>query len=197
MNFLKKLYYLYFAKRIVKKNADYKRDKYEDRNVLEEIIFPYALAEFEPKTILDVGREDYQAFYNDFFKGRELWTIDYDPEHSEFGAGPDRHIVDNILNIKNYFQPNYFDLIIMNGVLGWGLDKEDEAEKAFADLAGILKPGGLLVIGWNDFKDKKMIKPAQIKSLAALSPFTIKPLKGSEFKCVNGEHTYNFYIKPD
>jgi SAM-dependent methyltransferase len=195
MKLFKKIYYYFFTKKIIKENIDYKRCKFEDRNVLEEIIFPHALTYIDPKTILDIGREDYQAFYNAFFENRELWTLDYDPKHAEFGAEGGRHITDNVLNIKKYFNDNYFDLIIINGVLGWGLDKKKEVEKTFADISAILKPGGLLVIGWNDFEDKKVIKPTMIESLSTLIPYKIKPLKGSEFKCVNGEHTYNFYTK--
>ena len=195
MKIFKKIYYYFFTKKIIKEHIDYERGKFEDRHVLEEIIFPYALVYIDPKTILDIGREDYQFFYNAFFEGRELWTLDYDPSHAEFGAENERHIIDNVSNLNKYFKNNYFDFIIMNGVLGWGLNKESEIEKTFSEIADILKPGGLLVVGWNNFKDKKIKKPNEIKALHALKPYKIKPLKGSKFKCSNGEHVYNFYTK--
>ena len=40
------------ADKIIKKYADYEREEFEDRNVLERKIFPWVLAELEPETIL-------------------------------------------------------------------------------------------------------------------------------------------------
>ena len=186
---LKKIYYYFFTKKIIKKNVDYKRNKYEDRNVLESIIFPHILSKFNPKTILDIGREDYQKFYNEFFHGREFWTIDYDPAKKEFGAK--NHITDNVVNLKNHFKDNYFNLILMNGVFGWGLNKEKEVQTAFNAIYDILKPNGLFIFGWND----DIIPLRKINGLKKLKPYYFKPLGGAEFKCENGGHTYSFYVK--
>ncbi|HAM88109.1 MAG: hypothetical protein US83_C0013G0018 [Candidatus Falkowbacteria bacterium GW2011_GWC2_38_22] len=194
MNILKQIYYKIKCKLITNKYADYKREKYEDRNVLENIIFPYVLANFNLKTVLDIGREDYQEFYNQFFKNQELWTLDYNPEHQEFGA-PRRHIIDDAGNVKKHWQDNYFDLIILNGVIGWGLNDIEKIEKALSGIIDILKPGGLLIIGWNNFKDVEVVNPDSIKALGRLKPFVFPPLKTCKFECVNGNHTYNFYKK--
>ena len=64
--FLRVPYYKLLAKNLIKKYA-YNRKEFEDRDVLERIIFPYVLAYFNPKKILDIGREDYQEFYTIFF----------------------------------------------------------------------------------------------------------------------------------
>ena len=85
MKILKKAYQYLRCKHIIKKNI-FHREKYDDRNVLEQIIFPHILAYYNPKKILDIGRDDYQEFYNEFFKGRELWTMDIDVEREEFGS---------------------------------------------------------------------------------------------------------------
>lgn len=194
MNILKQTYYKIKCKLITNKYADYKREKYEDRNVLENIIFPYLLANFDLKTVLDIGREDYQEFYNIIFKNQEFWTLDYNPEHQEFGA-PGRHIIDDAGNVKKYWQDNYFDLIILNGVIGWGLNDIEKIENALSGIIDILKPGGLLIIGWNNFKDVDVVNPDSIKALGRLKPFLFPPLKTDKFECVNGNHTYNFYSK--
>jgi len=194
MNILKHLYYKIKCKLITNEHADYKREKYEDRNVLENIIFPYLLAEYDLKTVLDIGREDYQEFYNVFFKNQELWTLDFNPEHEEFGS-PNRHIIDDAVNIKKHFQSEYFDLVLINGVIGWGLDDKEKIEKTIAGIIEILKPNGILVIGWNNFKDIPVINPDSIKTLRGLKPFVFPPLKTDKFECVNGNHTYNFYSK--
>ncbi|MCD4761700.1 class I SAM-dependent methyltransferase [bacterium] len=186
--FLRVPYYKLLAKNLIKKYA-YNRKEFEDRDVLERIIFPYVLAYFNPKKILDIGREDYQEFYNDFFRGRELWTIDIDPGKLEFGSF--HHITDNVSNIKKYFSDNNFDFVLMNGVFGWRLNKREQVDKTFKSIYDILKPGGLFILGFND----DIIPLKDIEGLKKLTPFNFEPLGSSEFKCINGGHTYNFYIK--
>jgi SAM-dependent methyltransferase len=180
------------AARLIKRYADYRRSRFEDRNVLEKIIFPFVLAEFEPQTVLDIGREEYQKFYNQFFRGRDLWTMDFDPACKKWGAK--QHITGDAAEVASFFKPDYFDVIFMNGVFGWGLNEKEQVEKAFAGIYKILKPGGLFVLGYNDW-DALPMQPAEIEALAKLEPFYFAPLKADKFKCVNGEHTYRFYIK--
>ena len=190
MKLIKQIYYKIKCKKIIKKHADYKREKYEDRNVLENIIFPHILACLNPKTILDIGREDYQVFYNNFFENRELWTLDFNPKHKEFGSN-NRHIVDDVANLKKHFKNNYFDFILMNGVFGWGLDDKEKIQTAFDGIYEILKPNGIFILGYND----EIFPFEKINGLNKLKKYNFKPLKKSSFECINGNHTYNFYIK--
>jgi len=190
MYLFKKIYFNFLAKKIIKKNVHYKREKYEDRNVLESIIFPYVLTYFNPKTILDIGREDYQKFYNEFFKNRELWTMDSNPERKQFGS-PHNHIIDYASNLKKHFKNDYFDFILMNGVLGWGLDSEKAIQKSFNAIYDILKPGGIFILGWND----SPLDLEKIEGLNKLKKLKFKPLGSDYFKCENGNHQYGFYIK--
>ncbi|PLX27082.1 hypothetical protein C0583_05045 [Candidatus Parcubacteria bacterium] len=190
MKIFKHLYYKFFCNKIIKYHIDYKRDKCDDRNILESVIFPFILAEFDPQSILDIGREGYQEFYNDFFTGRDLWTLDYEPKHEEFGS-PDKHIVDSVVNLSKHFKKNQFDFILMNGVFGWGLNDEKDIQKTFNDIFEILKPGGIFVLGYND----DIVPLEKITGLKKLRAYKFKPLKTNEYVCSNGNHTYNFYIK--
>ena len=189
MKLFRKIYHYFRSHLIVKKHVGHKRDAYNDRNVLEKTIFPYMLSHHNPNTILDIGREGCQKFYNKFFVKRNLWTLDIDPERKKFGA--DNHVTDCVSNLKKHFQNNYFDFILMNGVFGWGLDEEKEVQKAFNALYDVLKPGGIFILGWND----DFVPLGKIEGLKKFKPYYFKPLKGPKFKCVNGEHKYNFYIK--
>jgi len=183
----------YFKTKKLIKEYGYEREEGEDRDVLERVIFPYILSYHNPESILDIGREDYQKFYNKFFEGRDLWTMDIDPAQAEFGAP--KHITDNAANVTNHFEESKFDLILINGVLNWGLNNKNEIERCFDGLYKIMKPGGLLVIGWNNFEDAKVTRPQDIEAIKKFKPFYFKPLKGESFECINGEHIYNFYIK--
>ncbi|MBD3253040.1 methyltransferase domain-containing protein [Candidatus Pacearchaeota archaeon] len=171
----------------------YEREEYEDRDVLERIIIPYLLSKINPKKILDVRREDYQKFYNLFFKGRELWTIDKNPKRKKYGS--ENHITDDVVNIKNYFSENSFDLIIMNGVFGWGLNKPEDVEKTILSFYKILRKGGIFVFGWNDIPDLKPLELENIESLKKFKPYFFEPLKTISFKSLTEEHTYSFFIK--
>lgn len=193
MKMLKKIYQNLRCRRIIYNNV-YKREKYNDRNVLEQIIIPHILAYHNPQKILDIGREDYEVFYNEFFTKRELWTIDMDKDRIEFGS-PDHHVTDDVKNVSKHFKKNYFDFVLINGVLGWGLNDKEKIEKAFEGINEIMMHEGVLVIGWNNFTDINITKPSEIKALKSFKPLYFKPLKSQEFECVNGYHTYSFYIK--
>ncbi len=190
MNIFRKLYFKHFCKKIIKKNIKEPREKLDDRNILESVIFPHILAKYNPQTILDIGREDYQLFYNYFFKGRELSTIDMDTKHAEFGM-PDHHTIDNATNLKKHYQNNYFDFILMNGVFGWGLDDEIDVQKSFNAIFDILKPGGIFILGYND----DIVPIDKIEGLNKLERLDFKALGGSKFDCNGGGHIYRFYIK--
>jgi SAM-dependent methyltransferase len=190
MNIFRKFYFKYFCRKIIKQNIDYKREQDDDRVVLESIIFPHVLAKYNPKKILDIGREDYQLFYNDFFINRELHTIDIDPEHAEFG-NPNQHTIDNATNLKKHYKNNYFDFILMNGVFGWGLDKENDVQKSFNAIYDILKTGGIFILGYND----DIVPLEKIEGLNKLKKLNFKPFKNNKHSCSRGKHFYNFYIK--
>jgi len=188
------IYYTIYSRYLIKKYAAYERPKFEDRDILERIIFPYILIEFDPKKILDIGREDYQFFYNRYFSGRELWTIDIDPERKQFGSK--NHIIDSAANLKRHFGQATFDFILMNGVFGWGLNKPAEIESAFDGISAVLKPGGIFIFGYNNVPDLVPVPLENIRALKKFTPYYFKPLGGAVFKSKNGEHTYNFYNKP-
>ena len=190
MNIFRNLYFKHFCNKIIKQNIDYERSTDDDRVVLESIIFPHVLAEYNPRKILDIGREDYQLFYNSFFKNRELHTIDMEPAHAEFG-NPGFHTIDNAINLKDHYADNYFDFILMNGVFGWGLDAETDVQKSFKAVYDILKPGGIFILGYND----DVVPLKEIEGLNKLKKLDFKPCKDNKLKCSDDKHFYNFYIK--
>lgn len=163
-----------------------------DRVIFEETIIPWYLS-MDPHRILDVGREDYQGFYNDFFSGRELWTLDYDQERCEFGA--ENHICDSAANLGKHFEKDYFDLILMNGVFGWGLNDPKEIDRAFGAVVDLLYPGGHFLLGWNNLPDSIPLPLDQIPSLKRLNSHFCWPLWSRQYECANGRHTYTFFRK--
>ncbi len=186
-------YHRYLAWRIVRKHVACRRAKYADRRVLEQIIIPFVLSRFAPRTVLEIGREPYEAFYNEFFAGRELWTIDRDTAKAPFGAH--NHIIDDATSLRNHFPERYFDFVLMNGVFGWGLNERGAIESAFEAVHAVLAPAGIFVLGWNDTPDLVPVPLDQVQALKQFTPYFFPPLKGARFKCSTCEHTYDFYLR--
>ncbi len=188
-----RVYHRYLAWRVVRRHVAHRRPKYADRRVLEQIIIPFVLSRFEPRRVLEVGREPYEVFYNEFFVGRELWTIDWDTGKAPFGAR--HHIVDDAANLRRHFPEQYFDFVLMNGVFGWGLNKRESIERTFDAVDKVLAPGGLFVLGWNDTPDLVPVPLDQVQALKQFTPYFFPPLKGTRFKCSTCAHTYDFYVR--
>jgi hypothetical protein len=186
-------YYRSLARNVVARHVTAVRPTYEDRNVLEQIIIPFVLSRFEPETVLDIGREPYEAFYNEFFEGRELWTVDSDAQRSRFGAA--HHIVDDAAHLRNHFPEDYFDFVLMNGVFGWGLNDPDAIETTFAAIHAILSRRGIFVLGWNDTPDLVPVPLDQVRSLKQFTSYHFEPLGGTSFLCDTFRHTFRFFVK--
>ncbi len=190
---MRDVYYRYLAWKVVRRHVPHRRHRYADRRVLEQIIIPFVLSRLGPRTVLEVGRESYEVFYNEFFVGQELWTIDRDAARAQFGVP--KHIVDDAAHLRSHFPECYFDLVLMNGVFGWGLNQPEAIEKAFTAVHALLAPGGLFVLGWNDTPDLVPVPLDQVQALRQFTPYFFTPLNGTSFKCSTYEHTYSFFVK--
>ncbi len=193
MRAIRDFLYRNFAQEIIERHVAHRRHRYEDRSVLEQIIIPFILSRFEPHTVLDIGREPYEAFYNEFYVGRELWTIDWNAARTPFGSP--NHVVDDVANLRNHFPECHFDFVLMNGVFGWGLNQKESIEKAIAAVHAILRPGGIFVLGWNDTPDLVPVPLTQVQALEEFTPYHFEPLKGTSFKCSTCKHIYSFYTR--
>jgi SAM-dependent methyltransferase len=60
-----------------------------------------------------------------------------------------RHITGDMLELRQLFPGNYFDAVLCNGVLGYGVDTPTDQLRAFEAIAMVTKPDGWLLIGWN------------------------------------------------
>jgi hypothetical protein len=118
--------------------------------------------------------------------GFRLWTIDVDPAAARWGAAG-RHIVADVREIDRHMAAHVFDAVILNGVLGYGIDDPRGAEAAVRALATVVRPNGFVVIGWNpgrvaDYRDlaatRDLLMRARLGSLRAsveFAPDAIQP----------------------
>jgi hypothetical protein len=120
-----------------------------DRVYFRKTILP-ALAEAQPRRILFVGVRGYTRSYAKAFRGRavEFWTSDIDPAAARYGA-PNRHVTEDLRDLHAAFPPEFFDVIIVNGVLGWGVDTPEDIHRALVATEAVLAPRGLMLLGCN------------------------------------------------
>lgn len=113
----------------------------------------------EGSKIIWIGCASYTAGYYTMLEsqGGECFTIELDPAERGWGR-PGRHIAGSMLELDRHYPAGTFDLIICNGVLGWGVNAAADQRRAFDVMAYALKPGGALVLGWNT---DKMANPVE------------------------------------
>lgn len=126
------------------------------------------------------------------FAHKSLATIDYDESKAPYGAP--RHIVGDVTEIERYFQPGSLDLIVINGVLGWGLDAPADVEKTLAGFATCLRPGGHLIVGWNDLEGHRPVPFRELTSMRSFRPLTLDCLGSSEIRVDNDwRHVFSLF----
>jgi SAM-dependent methyltransferase len=167
----------------------------EDRRVLERVVLPYLGGAAPFGRVLFVGCDWYTSDYERLFAGKEYWTLEKEPRRRKYGAA--RHVTDSLVNLAAHFPPGHFDAIVVNGVLGWGLDGRDEAEASLEACRVALRAGGVLVLGWNDVPEKRPLPPEESRSLARLEPWEFPPLGSARLATATANrHTFSFYSRP-
>ena len=170
-----------------------------DRRVLEKTIFPSYLADPAVKRILFVGCDGYTAHYERlYFSQHEYWTLDPEPKLRRYGAKL-RHVIGRLELLATYFSECFFDLIVCNGVYGWGLNTAEQCEAAFTQCHACLRPGGYLLLGWADMPTHRgSIALSDVASLRQFSRHRFPTLGTSRYLTDTPyRHIYDFYRKPD
>ena len=167
----------------------------EDRFWLEQRAFPYFQARPEYRRVLFVGVAYYTKHYGRFFTDQEFWTIEPDREQRRFGS--QRHITDVVQHLPLYVPDDFFDLIVLNGVIGWGLNDPDDIEEAYAACHRSLRSGGILLVGWCDQPHLRCLPPKESQSLKAFEPYAFPPFGGAELLTdTHNRHTFNVFVRP-
>jgi SAM-dependent methyltransferase len=165
----------------------------EDRRKLEQVVFKYLLAQPNTKKVLFVGCDWYTRHYErTFFRGCEYWTMDFSPDARRF-AGK-RHIVGPLQDLGQHFPEAYFDLIICNGVYGFGLDAPEDCERAFELCYSRLRNDGVFLLGWNDIPARTPVPLESLESLGRFRKFECPELGTWRYVTDTPyRHTFDFY----
>jgi SAM-dependent methyltransferase len=130
-----------------------------DRRYMETTLLP-GFSRLNPTHVLNVGTQVYCSHYGKYFNSNtcEYWTLDIEPQLAQYGS-PGRHITASVIDADQHFKPAYFDIISLNGIFGWGVNHPDDQTKTLMNLRKITRPGGVLLIGWNDDRMKDEVVP--------------------------------------
>jgi hypothetical protein len=165
----------------------------EDRRVLEKIIFSHFLSLPQVGKVLFVGCDWYTKHYQKaFFRAHDFWTIDVSASARKFGGT--QHLVAPLGQLDQYFPPGHFDLIICNGVYGFGLDAREDCEWAFHLCHSSLRNGGYFILGWDDIPARTPVALDSIESLQRFQKLSVPPFNSWRYVTDTPyRHTYDFY----
>lgn len=167
----------------------------EDRRVLEKVIFRYYAARPDVRSVLFAGCDWRTEPYEDsYFSRHDYWTIERDEKARRYGAR--QHVVAPLEQLDQFFPEGYFDLIICNGVYGYGLDTPEQCETAFAQCYSRLRNEGYFVLGWDDVPRRTPVAFANIASLKRFRRPPFPPLGSSRYLTDTPyNRTYEFFSR--
>ena len=167
-----------------------------DRRLLEETVLPGYAADPGLRSLLFVGCDWYTTDYPALFApARERFrTVDIDPAKARFGAPG--HVVAPMHEIGSHFAPGSIDVIVANGIYGWGIDDRAGLGAAFAQAREALRPGGTLLLGWNDVPALAPFDPAALAGELGFRHSTVNPLGAWRTPTETPlRHTFDVYVR--
>lgn len=165
-----------------------------DRRLLERVIFPWLLAQPQWQRVLFVGCAWYTQRYHALFAAKDYWTLEPDPDAARYGAA--RHVTARLQDMADHFADGSIDVVVCNGVLGWGLDDPQSVQSAFVACHRALRGGGLLLVGWNDLPAQRARERMLVPALLRFQPFVCPALGAAVMRTSTfNRHTYSFFLK--
>ena len=167
----------------------------EDRRILERVIFGYYTQRPEVRSVLFVGCQWYTRHYERvFFPEHDFWTIEPAEEARKHGAR--QHVIAPLERLDAFFPERYFDLIICNGVFGYGLDSHEQCEAAFDHCYTRLANGGHFVLGWDDVPERRPFPLETVQSLKRFRRFKLPSLGTERYLTdTSYRHLYEFFVR--
>ena len=147
------------------------------------------------KSLLDIGCEWYNLHHQRVFTKQDYTTIDIEADRKSFGAK--QHVTGSVLELEKYFEKDKFDLLIANGIIGHGVKKHEEVVEMAKQIAHVMKPGGYVLIGWNDLSDGESdLSPHAILEKVGFTPSELPSLSTTKYlACKENNHWFELYQK--
>lgn len=186
-----------FPKPIRKRMAAVVIRNLPSRRYMLDVLVP-AVAASGRTRMLFVGAASYnEPFYRACAaRGINVWSLDFDPAAAAYGA-PQGHFVGDIRQAPALVAGRTFDIVIFNGILGFGIDNRADAIAAIEAMAGVAEKGAPLVIGWNpgmtSDEDMAAVRARLVPGSLAHAPADIAfPKRGRVQKFTHRYETFQF-----
>lgn len=124
----------------------------------------------------------------------ELHTIDIEKKKALYGNAQ-HHIVGSATELARYYDPASFDVIIGNGLIGFGMNAAEQCEQLLSGVALLLKDAGLFVIGFNDGPEYVDFKVKAAKNYALFEECIPGAFGLTQSTYAFGDHTFVFLKK--
>ncbi|MFQ1061506.1 class I SAM-dependent methyltransferase [Bordetella trematum] len=143
-----------------------------DRRFLEGPVFGFynaCYAARRPRArCLFIGLDRYNWHYHRLLQ-LDFHTLDIDPGRRRYGQ-PGRHRVGDATALRDLYASGVFDLVIANGLVGYGINDAESFEKLLAGVVHVLRPGGRFLLGYNARPDRASYPVAALLARSALLP---------------------------
>jgi hypothetical protein len=154
-----------------------------------------APASSRPKCLF-IGLDKHNWHYPRLLKV-DFYSIDIQPERAVYGS-PGLHTVGDAAELTSHYGPESFDVIIANGLIGFGVDTQSDVEWLLWQCHCVMKPKGLLVLGYNETAERApfAIDLEKDRLFVEITP-DIPDVHGSRHRIDDAyHHVYVFARKP-
>ncbi|GEM_PF-975569 len=124
----------------------------------------------------------------------ELHTIDIEKKKALYGNYK-HHIVGSATELERYYDPESFEVIIGNGLIGFGMNAPEQCEQFLKGVALLLKSEGLFVIGFNDGPEFVSFKVKAATNYQLFEEFVPENFGLTKSTYQFGDHTFVFLKK--
>ena len=168
-----------------------------DRVYLKQVMLP-AMARMKPANVLRAGTRRYTRRYPEVFD-REMtavWTIDFDPAAARFGNGQ-LHRTGDMCQVDQVFRGVRFDMIHVNGMLGFGVDTPKNIREMIAACHRALQPSGYLMLGWDADRTPDPTNNEDINSRFEHTGFIDAPTRHKVTGIDGHDHVFDWFRARD
>ena len=164
-----------------------------DRVYLRKVMLP-AMARRKPANVLLAGTRRYTRRYHQVFDQEvtAVWTIDFDPTAAHFGNGQ-LHRTGDMCQVDQVFRGVRFDMIHINGLLGFGVDTPEAIHEMVAACHRSLQPSGYLMLGWDADRTSDPTTNDDIKSLFEHTGFIDAPARHQVTGIDGHDHVFDWF----
>lgn len=162
-----------------------------DRIFLEDNLF--RIFKVEGFSVLSIGCHPASGIYRKLLPADRYHTLDIDPDNARYGAR--NHTIGDCRDLSVLLPGRKFDIILFNGILGYGIDESETFHSFQASAHTALCDGGWLVVGYNDIPSRKAGLIRSIDSTLFSPSAFLDSIPSKVELPTHNRHTFEFFRK--